>query len=102
MHLLPQVYQLEEKWRDTRSLQRFLYLVSPMSWRREHDHIHCMVLDPKEAASASSTLMSRPRSRTLSKASSRRHSRGTQATVATLGTQGTQCTQATFVSTRLD
>lgn len=34
------VYKLEEKWRHSKSYQKFLYLVSPMSWRKEHDTIN--------------------------------------------------------------
>ncbi|KAF5304036.1 hypothetical protein FQA39_LY01821 [Lamprigera yunnana] len=31
------VYNLEEKWRNCKMYQKFLYLISPSEWRREHD-----------------------------------------------------------------
>jgi hypothetical protein len=31
---------LEEKWRNYKTFQKFLYIVSPMGWRRKHDYIH--------------------------------------------------------------
>lgn len=31
------LYNLEEKWRNCQMYQKFLYLISPISWRREHD-----------------------------------------------------------------
>ncbi|KAB0801924.1 hypothetical protein PPYR_04110 [Photinus pyralis] len=31
------VCNLEEKWRNCKTYQKFLYLVSPMDWRKEHD-----------------------------------------------------------------
>lgn len=34
------VYKLEEKWRYSKTYQKFLYLVSPMSWREEFDTIN--------------------------------------------------------------
>ncbi|XP_076657328.1 cilia- and flagella-associated protein 100 [Halictus rubicundus] len=34
------VYLCEENWRTVKMCQRFLYQVSPMSWRTEHDWIH--------------------------------------------------------------
>lgn len=34
------VYQWEENWRMVKMCQRFLYQVSPISWRQEHDWIH--------------------------------------------------------------
>jgi hypothetical protein len=35
-----QVSVLEEKWRHYKMFQKFLYIVSPMGWRKEHDYIH--------------------------------------------------------------
>lgn len=34
------VYNLEEKWRSCKMYQKFLYLVSPVYWRRKHDYYH--------------------------------------------------------------
>ncbi|PNF16549.1 hypothetical protein B7P43_G07189 [Cryptotermes secundus] len=34
------VSTLEEKWRNCKMFQKFLYMVSPMDWRRKHDYIH--------------------------------------------------------------
>ncbi|KAK5642136.1 hypothetical protein RI129_008303 [Pyrocoelia pectoralis] len=31
------VYNLEEKWRNCKMYQKFLYLVSPMDWRKQYD-----------------------------------------------------------------
>ncbi|KAF5269977.1 hypothetical protein FQR65_LT05776 [Abscondita terminalis] len=31
------VYNLEEKWRNCKMYQKFLYIVSPMEWRRKYD-----------------------------------------------------------------
>ncbi|XP_043280912.1 cilia- and flagella-associated protein 100 isoform X2 [Venturia canescens] len=35
-----EVYSLEESWRTVKMCQKFLYQVSPISWRLEHDWIH--------------------------------------------------------------
>lgn len=35
-----EVYSAEELWRVVKMCQKFLYQVSPTSWRREHDWIH--------------------------------------------------------------
>lgn len=86
-----QVYQLEERWREARSLQKFLYLVSPMSWRRQHDHLNGSVPAEGTAAhlaagsrdSTTGTAASGP-SGSLSGGGDRLHSGLTQ------GTQGTQ------------
>lgn len=40
------VYNLEEKWRNCKMYQKFLYLVSPVYWRRKFDYYH---LHPKES-----------------------------------------------------
>lgn len=32
------VYNLEEKWRNCKLYQKFLYLMSPQEWRNEHDY----------------------------------------------------------------
>lgn len=34
------VYKLEERWRDLKMYQKFLYYVSPMSWRKQHDYLN--------------------------------------------------------------
>ncbi|EFA01145.1 cilia- and flagella-associated protein 100 [Tribolium castaneum] len=34
------LYSTEEKWRNCKLYQRFLYLVSPISWRKEHDYYY--------------------------------------------------------------
>lgn len=34
------VYHWEESWRMVKMCQRFLFQVSPISWRAEHDWIH--------------------------------------------------------------
>lgn len=34
------LYSTEEKWRNLKLYQRFLYLVSPMSWRKEYDYYY--------------------------------------------------------------
>lgn len=46
--LKSQVYNLEEKWRHIKMYQKFLYLVSPISWRQEHDYYHFEEGIPKE------------------------------------------------------
>jgi hypothetical protein len=38
--LTRQVSVLEEQWRNCKMFQKFLYIVSPMGWRKEHDYIH--------------------------------------------------------------
>lgn len=35
-----EVYHWEESWRMMKMCQRFLYQISPISWRTEHDWIH--------------------------------------------------------------
>jgi hypothetical protein len=35
-----QVSMLEENWRNCKMFQKFLYIVSPMDWRKKHDYIH--------------------------------------------------------------
>lgn len=39
------VYNLEEKWRNCKMYQKFLYLVSPVYWRRKHDYYHLQQKD---------------------------------------------------------
>ncbi|KAL3275403.1 hypothetical protein HHI36_020167 [Cryptolaemus montrouzieri] len=34
------LYNSEEKWRNCKMYQKFLYLVSPLSWRKQHDFYH--------------------------------------------------------------
>lgn len=34
------VHKLEERWRDLKMYQKFLYFISPMSWRQKYDYIH--------------------------------------------------------------
>lgn len=36
------VYKLEERWRDLKMYQKFLYYVSPLSWRVKYDNINKM------------------------------------------------------------
>ncbi|XP_017786367.1 PREDICTED: cilia- and flagella-associated protein 100-like [Nicrophorus vespilloides] len=43
--LKSQVNNLEEKWRYAKMYQKFLYLVSPMHWRKEHDFYHIIQKD---------------------------------------------------------
>lgn len=38
--LKSQMYNLEEKWRNCKMYQKFLYVVSPISWRLAHDYYH--------------------------------------------------------------
>lgn len=38
--LKSQMYSLEEKWRNCKMYQKFLYVVSPISWRLAHDYYH--------------------------------------------------------------
>jgi hypothetical protein len=35
-----EVSMLEENWRNCKMFQKFLYIVSPMDWRKKHDYIH--------------------------------------------------------------
>ena len=35
-----EVIALEEDWRTSKIFQKFLYLIAPMWWRREHDYIN--------------------------------------------------------------
>ncbi|KAK3930832.1 Cilia- and flagella-associated protein 100 [Frankliniella fusca] len=87
--LRTQVYQLEERWMEARSLQKFLYLVSPMSWRREHDHLNGAV--PAEGFSETDVggdAAAGAGAGARSGAGDRRHSGVTQAT------QGTQVSLA--------
>jgi seryl-tRNA synthetase len=35
-----QLHVLLEEWRNCKMFQKFLYMVSPMFWRKEHDFIH--------------------------------------------------------------
>lgn len=35
-----EVHKLEERWRDLKMFQKFLYFVSPISWRKQYDFIH--------------------------------------------------------------
>lgn len=39
------VYSTEEKWRNCKLYQRFLYLVSPIGWRKEHDYYYLQRAD---------------------------------------------------------
>ncbi|KOC69388.1 Coiled-coil domain-containing protein 37 [Habropoda laboriosa] len=39
-HVRLDVYHWEENWRMVKMCQRFLYQVSPIAWREEHDWIH--------------------------------------------------------------
>lgn len=32
------VYNLEEKWRNCKMYQKFLYMISPLAWRRQYDY----------------------------------------------------------------
>ena len=59
-------------------MQKFLYLVSPMSWRREHDHLNGAV--PAEGASETSIV-------STSGSGDRRHSGHTEATQTSLHSQ---------------
>lgn len=34
------IYACEEKWKLVKMCQKFLYQVSPISWRLEHDWLH--------------------------------------------------------------
>lgn len=34
------VYNLEEKWRNCKMYQKFLYLVSPLDWRKKYDYYY--------------------------------------------------------------
>ncbi|KAE8748927.1 hypothetical protein FOCC_FOCC004332, partial [Frankliniella occidentalis] len=83
---------MEEKWMEARALQKFLYLVSPMSWRREHDHLNGSV--PAEGSSETNVSgdSSGAPSSSHAGAGDRRHSGLTQAT------QGTQATQVSLPS----
>jgi hypothetical protein len=54
-----QVYILEEKWRHRKMFQKFLYMVSPMHWRKENDYIHRKGPDSVLLVSEMSTLFGR-------------------------------------------
>lgn len=43
------VYNLEEKWRNCKMYQKFLYLVSPMDWRKTHDFYHIKRMDSERS-----------------------------------------------------
>lgn len=45
--LKSQLYNLEEKWRNNKMYQKFLYIVSPVGWREEHDYCHFFEGKPK-------------------------------------------------------
>lgn len=49
------VYNLEEKWRHCKMYQKFLYLVSPVYWRRKFDYYH---LHQKESHMSLATELS--------------------------------------------
>lgn len=49
------VYNLEEKWRHCKMYQKFLYLVSPVYWRRKYDYYH---LTQKESHMSLATELS--------------------------------------------
>lgn len=49
------VYNLEEKWRNCKMYQKFLYLVSPVYWRRRYDYYH---LTQKESHMSLATELS--------------------------------------------
>lgn len=35
-----EVIALEEEWRNSKLFQKFLYIIAPMWWRREHDYVN--------------------------------------------------------------
>lgn len=37
-----EVHKFEDRWRDLKMYQRFLYYVSPISWRKEYDYINSL------------------------------------------------------------
>ena len=51
--LRAQVYNLEEKWRNCKLYQKFLYLVSPMHWRKQHDYYHIRKTDTHQSLTES-------------------------------------------------
>lgn len=54
------VYNLEEKWRSCKMYQKFLYLVSPIYWRRKHDYYHLSQKESHQSlASEISTVFGR-------------------------------------------
>lgn len=56
------VYNLEEKWRSCKMYQKFLYLVSPIYWRRKHDYYHLSQKDSHQSlVSEISTVFGRYR-----------------------------------------
>ncbi|XP_046402405.1 uncharacterized protein LOC124168298 isoform X2 [Ischnura elegans] len=41
IHARCRLYKLEEHYRTLRVYQALIYQLSPLPWRKEHDHIHC-------------------------------------------------------------
>jgi hypothetical protein len=56
-----QLYILAEDWRNCKMFQKFLYVVSPMHWRKKHDYIHRNQNGSVSLASEMSTLFGRYR-----------------------------------------
>ncbi|GFG33888.1 hypothetical protein Cfor_09859 [Coptotermes formosanus] len=52
---------LEENWRNCKMLQKFLYMASPMDWRKKHDYIHRTGHNSVLLVSEMSTLFGRYR-----------------------------------------
>ncbi|XP_045462570.1 cilia- and flagella-associated protein 100-like [Harmonia axyridis] len=56
------LYNSEEKWRNCKMYQKFLYLVSPLSWRKQHDFYHFASPDePIEAPEGSAAIFGKYR-----------------------------------------
>ncbi|KAK9880954.1 hypothetical protein WA026_013278 [Henosepilachna vigintioctopunctata] len=56
------LYNCEEKWRNCKMYQKFLYLVSPLSWRKQHDFYHFKSPDePIEAPEGSNAIFGKYR-----------------------------------------
>lgn len=56
-----QVSVLEGNWRNCKLLQKFLYMASPMHWRKQHDYIHRTGHNSVLLVSEMSTLFGRYR-----------------------------------------
>jgi len=56
-----EVSNLEENWRNCKMLQTFLYMASPMQWRKQHDYIHRTGHNSVLLVSEMSTLFGRYR-----------------------------------------
>jgi len=56
-----EVSSLEENWRNCKMLQKFLYMASPMQWRKQHDYIHKTGHNSVLLVSEMSTLFGRYR-----------------------------------------